>query len=99
MSMGMDGDSAMIKKNIPVEEVRAGDTIMWYDTPTKVLWVEPESGYIRVYTAWIPSGSQDLTNHIFGPGFGFTKIVDDRPPEHSPCRDSDCDCIFDMVGI
>ncbi len=88
----------MKSKRSTVGELQVGDTVGWYHGRAKVIRLEREGGFIRVYTDWTPVGTSSITNQIFMLSHVFTKLVDDRPPGHSPCRDSDCDCIYDNVA-
>ncbi len=89
----------LVKKKIRTDDLEVGDTVMWYGYPVKVIRLENILGRdeVHVFVDWVPTGWQDSTNSSFPKKFLFTKMINPRPSDHLPCRDSDCDCIFDGV--
>ncbi len=83
-------------------DLKVGD-IMWggsyYWT---IAAIEPDSGIITFRLTWSGKGNSpyDNTNSWTTHSTYLVSIIDEERIARTcaPCRDSDCDCIFDGVG-
>ncbi len=83
----------MREKKVAVGDLKVGDTIRWYGKPTKVAKIMHEDQQIRIILN-APWGV--INYHCCPPSVAVYRFEPERA-NHTPCYDSDCDCIFDEV--